>query len=120
MHGKDHSINATGLSKNSTKGTHKQEGNLGANKALTHALGLRSDDRPNWSCCHIWGVDDARYQSVNLVVQDHRFFSCVGNMVLLPTPLKAFDAAFNLGDEGAQLVFRFEHWDVHHSAHLAG
>ncbi|WP_254453740.1 hypothetical protein [Siccirubricoccus sp. G192] len=72
------------------KGTHKQEGNLGANKALTHALGLRSDDRPNWSCCHVWGVDDARYQSLNLVVQDHRFFSCVGNMVLLPTPLKAF------------------------------
>ena len=33
------------------KGTHKQEGNVGANKALTHALGLRSDDRPNWSCC---------------------------------------------------------------------
>ncbi len=48
------------------KGAHKQEGNVGANKALTHALGLRSDDRPNWSCCHIWGVDDARYQSAML------------------------------------------------------
>ncbi len=72
------------------KGKHKQEGNIGANKALTHALGLRSDDRPNWSCCHIWGVDDARYQSTNLVVQDRRFYSCVANMLLLPTPLKAF------------------------------
>lgn len=72
------------------KGEHKQEGNLGGNKALTHALGLRSDNRPNWSCCHIWGVDDARYQESNLVVQDRRFFSCVANMVLLPTPLKAF------------------------------
>jgi hypothetical protein len=41
-------------------------------------------------CCHIWGVDDARYQLSNVVVMDRRFFSCVGNMVLLPTPLKAF------------------------------
>jgi hypothetical protein len=69
---------------------HKREGNLYANKALTHALGLRSDDRQNWSCCHIWGVDDALYQESNAVVQDRRFYSCVANMVLLPTPLKAF------------------------------
>ena len=69
---------------------HKSEGNVHANKALTLALGLRSDERPNWSCCHIWGVDDALYQVSNSVVQDRRFFSCVANMVLLPTPLKAF------------------------------
>jgi hypothetical protein len=69
---------------------HKREGNVHANKALTYALGLRSDDRPNWSCCHIWGVDDPSYQEANAIVQDHRFFSCVANMVLLPTPLKAF------------------------------
>ncbi len=69
---------------------HKREGNLYANKALTHALGLRSGDRPNWSCCHIWGVDDAVYAPTNTVVQDARFYSCVANMVLLPTPLKAF------------------------------
>jgi hypothetical protein len=69
---------------------HKREGNLYANKALTYALGLRSGDRPNWSCCHIWGVDDAFYQEANAVVQDRRFYSCVANMVLLPTPLKAF------------------------------
>ena len=54
------------------------------------ALGLRAGERPNWSCCHIWGVDDASYQSSNAVVQDRRFFSCVANMLLLPTPLKAF------------------------------
>lgn len=72
------------------KGDPKREGNVHANKALTHALGLRSDDRPNWSCCHIWGVDDPFFQESNVVVQDHRFFSCVANMVLLPTPLKAF------------------------------
>lgn len=69
---------------------HKSEGNVHANKALTLALGLRKGDRPNWSCCHIWGVDDAFYQTSNAVVQDRRFFSCVANMVLLPTPLKAF------------------------------
>lgn len=69
---------------------HKFEGNRYANRALTHALGLRSDDRPNWSCCHIWGVDDVTYASTNLVVQDARYYSCVANMVLLPTPLKAF------------------------------
>lgn len=72
------------------KDKEKQEGNLHANKALTHALGLRSDDRPNWSCCHIWGIDDPLFQEANVVVQDRRFFSCVANMVLLPTPLKAF------------------------------
>jgi hypothetical protein len=69
---------------------HKSEGNTHANKALTLALGLRAAERPNWSCCHIWGIDDAAYQISNAVVQDHRFFSCVANMVLLPTPLKAF------------------------------
>lgn len=69
---------------------HKVEGNVHANKALTFALGLRSKERTNWSCCHIWGIDDAAYQVENSVVQDPRFFSCVGNMVLLPTPLKAF------------------------------
>jgi hypothetical protein len=69
---------------------HKSEGNVHANKALTLALGLRSKNRPNWSCCHIWGVDDARYQLSNSIVMDRRFFSCIGNMVLLPTPLKAF------------------------------
>lgn len=69
---------------------HKREGNTHANKALTLALGIRSKERPNWSCCHIWGVDDASYQKANEVVQDRRFFSCIANMVLLPTPLKAF------------------------------
>ncbi|WP_051357843.1 hypothetical protein [Leisingera caerulea] len=72
---------------------HKQEGNSNANKALTHALGLRSDGRKDWTCCHLWGVDDARYQETNAVVQDRRFFSCVANMVLLPMPLKAFTDA---------------------------
>lgn len=69
---------------------HKSESNTNANEALTLALGLKRTMRPNWSCCHIWGIDDSRNQSSNTVVSDYRFYSCVGNMVLLPTPLKAF------------------------------
>jgi len=72
---------------------HKSEGNVNANEALTLALGLKKKLRPNWSCCHIWGIDDASFQSSNVVVMSHRYYSCVGNMVLLPTPLKAFTDA---------------------------
>lgn len=83
------------LNKNRASGnsTHKFEGNINANQALTLALGLRKATRPNWSCCHLWGVDDASFQKSNDVVSDHRFYSCIGNMVLLPTPLKAFTDA---------------------------
>lgn len=83
------------MNRNSRTGAkeHKHEGNTAANTALTHALGLRPKDRPNWSCCHIWGVDDASNQESNLVVQDKRFYTCISNMVLLPTPLKAFTDA---------------------------
>jgi hypothetical protein len=77
-------------SRTSGNSAHKFEANVHANEALTLALGLRRTLRPNWSCCHIWGVDDASFQLSNFVVMDRRFFSCVGNMVLLPTPLKAF------------------------------
>lgn len=72
---------------------HKREGNFHANMALTHALGLRFNDRPNWSCCHLWSIDDSSFQFANAVVQDRRYYSCIGNMVLLPTPLKAFTDA---------------------------
>ncbi len=68
----------------------KVEGNSKANAALTSALGLAKRERPNWSCCHIWGIDDPTYSKANSVVQDHRYFSCIANMVLLPSPLKAF------------------------------
>ena len=76
--------------KGSGESAPKNETNENANRALTLALGLKPDGRTNWSCCHVWGVDDAAYQASNVVVQDPRFYSCVANMVLLPTPLKAF------------------------------
>lgn len=37
---------------------HKTQGNIHANLALTLALGSRKKLRANWSCCHIWGIDD--------------------------------------------------------------
>lgn len=72
---------------------HKREGNRYANDALTRALGLRKKDRPNWSCCHVWGVDDGKFGKSNDIVQDPRYYSCIANMLLLPTPLKAFTDA---------------------------
>lgn len=68
----------------------KKEGNTQANISLCQALGISNGDRPNWTCCHIWGIDDPSFVSSNTVVKDHRFFTCLANMVLLPTPLKAF------------------------------
>src|SRR5262245_37123351 len=55
---------ATGISE------HKREGNTYANKALTEALSLSSRKRQNWSCCHLWGIDDPLYQKTNSIVQD--------------------------------------------------
>lgn len=72
---------------------HRRETNEAANLALTMALGLRLANRANWSCCHIWSVDDPTFQTSNSIARDHRFYTCVANMVLLPTPLKAFTDA---------------------------
>ena len=72
---------------------HKRVGNTNANKALTSALGMRTKDRPNWTCCHIWSVDDPSFQRPNVIAGNKKFYSCVANMVLLPTPLKAFTDA---------------------------
>lgn len=66
----------------------KPQSNVDATRALTAALGLRAGDRPNWTCCHIWGVDDPR--KTNTVVRNACFYSSIANMVLLPSPLKAF------------------------------
>jgi hypothetical protein len=70
----------------------KVEGNVAAGKALRAALGVRGKP-PNWTVCHIWGYDDPNFASAGAVVRDLRFFSCVGNMVWLPTPLKGFTDA---------------------------
>ncbi|MCX6952971.1 MAG: hypothetical protein NTV51_12515 [Verrucomicrobia bacterium] len=65
------------------------EANIYAERALVAALGLRLGEKPcNWSVCHIWGIDDPGFTKPNTIVQDGKFYSCVGNMILLPTPLK--------------------------------
>jgi hypothetical protein len=68
--------------------TDKSEANIYASKALVAALGTKKKD--NWTVCHIWSVDDSKFQKTNSIVRDRRFYSCVGNMVWLPTPLKGF------------------------------
>lgn len=66
------------------------ESNNRANDALTKALGWSKSKRPNWTCCHLWATDDPTNQSLNVVASDHRYYSCLANMVMLPTPLKGF------------------------------
>jgi hypothetical protein len=68
--------------------TEKVEANIRASKAFVAALGAKRE--PNWTVCHVWGVDDPRFESSNGVVRDPRFYSCPANMVWLPTPLKGF------------------------------
>lgn len=72
----------------------KTEPNIRAAWALWQALGYRRRRHPeNWSVCHLWSVDDPKFQKTNTVVQDARYYSCVANMVALPTPLKAITDA---------------------------
>lgn len=68
----------------------KSEGNVAALKALVAALGVASPKPRNWTVCHIWGYDDPNFAQRSRVVQDPRYFSCVANMVWLPTALKGF------------------------------
>jgi hypothetical protein len=90
MYKTDWSAPLLNTTRNTGVSAHKLEGNMYANRAITLALGLTSAARPNWSCCHIWSVDDPTFQKSNDIVTDRRFYSCIANMVLLPTPLKAF------------------------------
>jgi hypothetical protein len=71
----------------------KYEGNVAALQALVGALGVGSQKPKNWTVCHIWGYDDPSFAQRSNVVQDPRYFTCVANMVWLPTPLKGFTDA---------------------------
>lgn len=68
----------------------KFEGNVAALNALVAALDVASPKPKNWTVCHIWGYDDPSFAQRSDVVQDPRYFSCVGNMIWLPTSLKGF------------------------------
>ena len=75
---------ATGLT------AEKFEGNVAALNALVAALDVSSPKPRNWTVCHIWGYDDPSFAERSSVVQDPRYFSCVANMIWLPTSLKGF------------------------------
>lgn len=68
----------------------KSEGNAAALQALVAALDVAPPRPKNWTVCHIWGYDDPSFAQQSGVVQDRRYFSCVANMVWLPTSLKGF------------------------------
>lgn len=92
------------------------ESNTNANTALTCALGTSSKKRRNWSCCHIWGTPKAAGES-NAVIRDPKFFSCTANMVLLPTPLKAFtDEIPSIKNALRICAFHYYRWFCDHPA----
>lgn len=64
------------------------ETNFKAQETLDAALGIAPESRKNWTCCHVWGYSDETFQSAS-PTNDPRFYTCVANMVQLPTPLKA-------------------------------
>jgi hypothetical protein len=68
----------------------KFEGNVAALQALLAALDVARPKPKNWTVCHIWGYDDPSFALQSSVVQDPKYFSCVANMVWLPTSLKGF------------------------------
>ncbi len=73
-----------------------------------------------WTCCHIWGIDDEKFEKSNSIVQDSRFYSCTANMVYLPTPLKAFtDALPNIKAMLRTCAFHLYGWVCDHPDVLA-
>ena len=76
--------------KNARRDAEKREANQRAAAALKVALDAKKSE--NWTCCHIWG-EHANFTRENAVVKDARYYSCVANTVLVPTPLKALTDA---------------------------
>jgi hypothetical protein len=74
----------------SKAGVPKTEANIRAANAFVTALGVGNPKPKNWTVCHIWGYDDETFAGRSNIVQDPRFYSCIGNMIWLPTPLKGF------------------------------
>ena len=62
------------------------ETNYRANWTMDAAVGGKG---PNWTCCHVWGYSDPTFQEKGSLTYDSRYYTCVPNLVLLPTPVKA-------------------------------
>jgi hypothetical protein len=104
----------------SRKGAPKKEANIRAAGALCEALGLPKRRPKNWTVCHIWGFDDEKFASKSHVVQDRRYYSCVGNMILLPTPLKGFTDVVPLVKEYLRVcAFHMYGWTCEHEVYAA-
>jgi hypothetical protein len=97
------------------KGDAKSEGNVAAQSSLMAALGVVGKKPSGWTTCHIWGYDDKGFMGRSRIVQDRRYFSCVGNMVLLPTPLKGFtDAVPEIKHQLRVCAFHLYGWACEH------
>ncbi len=80
----------TNTSKSTGRTLEKVEPNIRASRALWQALGFGPRSKPkNWTVCHIWGIDDEYFQRPNTIVRNPKYYSCIANMVALPSPLKA-------------------------------
>jgi hypothetical protein len=75
------------------QGVPRKETNIQAAKALVEALGIGTPKPKHWTVCHVWGYDDEKFAGHSKVVKDPHYYSCVGNMIWLPTPLKGFTDA---------------------------
>ena len=94
-------------------GEPKDEGNGQASITLKKALNLSGELDNEWTCCHIWGTHG--FQNSNEIIRDSRFYSCVANMTLLPTPLKAFtDSDINIKFALRVLAFHLYDWVCDH------
>jgi hypothetical protein len=106
----------------SGRGVPKVEENIRAGNALVEALGVPRPKPKNWTVCHIWGYDDEKFSGPGNVVRDPRFYSCIGNMIWLPTPLKGFtDAVPQIKECLRVCAFQLYGWvcqhdDVRHAA----
>lgn len=99
----------------SGRGVEKVEENIRAGRSLFEALGVVGPKPKNWTVCHIWGYDDEGFIGRSNVVQDPRYYSCVGNMVWLPTPLKGFtDAVPSINFALRLAAFRQFGWACEH------
>jgi hypothetical protein len=93
----------------------KFEGNVAAPKALIAALGVASPKPKNWTVCHIWGYDDPQFAGQSKVVQDPKYYSCVANMIWLPTSLKSFtDTLPQIKSMLRVCVFHLYQWACEH------
>jgi hypothetical protein len=63
----------------------RRESNERAHWTIHTAVGGK---KSNWTCCHIWGYSDPTFQVKGGPTYNPRYYTCLPNLVLLPTPVK--------------------------------